>query len=404
MYRTWRVASRIKTLAAVMAIAASSVAIMVLLQITAPDQPAQLRQPAPARVESVAVQRMDLSPVETLTGRLRPKRRAELRFEVSGVVTERLVEPGQSVDRGADLLALDPGDYADAADDAEAQLRLEEEGVERDRRLLELARRNRKLQQQEVERLNKLGADSLVSRSRLDEARQRLAQLESEEARLRYGVESADARLRLRETALRRARRSLQRTRLRAPFAGVVNQVRVQVGDWVSNNQQAVELVDLSALELRLEARAEVAAAQTLGDTVPVEVDERTWEGRLVAIQPDPDPTTLTYALRVRLDPEAGRPGELARVQLSLTGLREVLAIPATAVVYAEADAYVFVVNDGVLERRKVRLGDRVGDLQVVREGLQPGTRIVRRDAAGLTDGQQVLVDPPDATIAAEPR
>lgn len=379
-----------KTLLGVVVIAALTAATLALLEATEPDLQPRLRAEPPARVEVAPVERRTVRPVETVVGRLEPVRRANLRFEVAGQVAERAVEPGQRVEQGALLLRLQDGDFRDAVAEAAAQLAIEREGVARDRQLLTLAEEQMELQAGEVRRLERLGADSLVARSQLDEARQRLVQLRAEVARLRHSVDTAQARVALRRAALDRAQRNLDRTRLRAPFAGVVNDVAVQVGDYVSSNQPALELLDLDALELHLEVRAAVAAAQELGAPVTVQTEDGPVEGRIVALQRHPDPSTFTYGLRVRVSGGETRSGRIARARLFLPRLEDVLTVPAASLVYDEGAAYVLTVEQGRLRRVPVRLGPRVGDDQVVYGELSPGGLIVARDAAALAAGQQV--------------
>lgn len=375
------------------AVALVVAAAVVVLKRTAPENNPERKPVPPARVAVYSVQGHDLQPVERLTGRLQPARRAQLRFEVSGRVSERMVEPGVRVEAGEILMRLAAGDYRDALSEAEAQLNLEREGVRRDRRLLKLAAENRALQEKEVDRLEQLDQKSMVARSGLDQARQTLAQLASEEARLRYSVESAESRLQLRRTAVERARRNLERTRLRAPFAGVVNRVQMQMGDYVSPTQNVVELIDVASLEFYAEARGDVAAAQHLGKQVQVRVAGRELEGTIVALEQDPDPSTFTYALRVRVPASAGISGMTAAADLTLPFLDDVMAVPASAVAYEQGAAYVLAVNDSRLHRRPVQLGQRVGQWQVIRKGLHAGERIVRRDVAALQEGQEVSVE-----------
>ncbi len=396
--------SRIKTSFAVVLVIAVTVAVAATLRATAPQPSAERRTQPPARVQATSVSRTDLAPTESVSGRLSPRLRSRLRFELSGQVAERAVEAGATVQRGDLLVRLDDGDLRDAVTQAEAQLSIEREAVKRDRRLLELARRHRDLQAREVQRLQRLDAGSLVSRSRLDEAQQQLLQLESELAQLENSVQSADARLQLRQSALDGARRNLARTRLRAPFDGVVNQVLVQQGDYVSPNQDAVEVVDVSELELNLQVRGAVATAQQLGDTVPVRLtDGRQLEGRVVALQRDPDPSTFTYGIRIRIPGEGVESGQTARAELPLKALHDVIALPAAGIMHDEGKAFVFVVDGGRLRRVEVTLGPRVGTLQVVRGGVVPGDQVVARDAAALSDDQAVEVERDTAATAQEP-
>ena len=256
---------------------------VLLLLLTAPDKEPMLQQVAVPAVRVAPVGLHELVPTEIVSGRLEPARRAEMHFELSGQVHSRPVEPGQAVQPDELLLSLDPGDFEDALVEADARLVQESRDIQRDRELLTLSRRNHDLQKNDVKRLEKLGADSLVSQSRLDEARIKLLQLESELAQLKSRVDSAEARLALKQAARNRAARKLARTQLLAPFAGSVNAVNVQVGDYVTPGRSVAELIDTSSLDLYVEVRGAVAQSLQQGQAVDVVVAAMTLPGKVIA-------------------------------------------------------------------------------------------------------------------------
>lgn len=358
---------------------------------TKPAPRPELREQPAARVAVTRAQRLDLAPTTALTGRLRPARGAQLHFEVSGRVVDRLVEPGQRVEAGAPLARLEEADYRDAAIEARARLEQEELAVARDRRLLKLAVEHRELQRKEVERLERLGEKSLASRTALDEARQRLLQLRGDEARLRQAVDGSDARLTLQRTTLARAERNLARTTLTAPFTGTVNTIDFEVGDSVTGNQPALELIDADRLDLYLEVNGDGARVLQRGQPVTVTIDGEQRPGEIIALQRDPDPATHTHPLRIRLDGEGLIPGQLAEAELPLAPLHDVIAVPVTAVLREEGRAWLFAVDEGgKLERREVTAGLRHGDHQVIVSGLEEGQTVAARDIAALSNGQAV--------------
>lgn len=366
------------------------VLILALIIVTRPQPQAQQSELPPVKVAAAPVVLSDLQPSVRVGGYLQPAQQARLQFQVQGRLQERWVEPGDMVAAGDKLLRLEQEDYRDLVAEAEAQLALEQAALARDRKLLALAERNRALQQDEVARQQRLGSESLSSKAALDAARQRLIQLQAEEAQLRYSVDTAPARLDKLAATLRRARRNLARTTLQAPFAGTVNRVLVEVGDDVSPNDVALELLDLSQLEFYAEIDRAVVTQLQRGQSIEVLVGEKVYGAEIVALQQHPDPDTYTYALRARFDNPGLVSGANAEARLLLPELNQVMTVPVSALVHDNGRIYLFVVRDGVLQRRQVRLGARQGERQVILSGVEAGERVVTRGGASLSDGLKV--------------
>jgi len=361
-----------------------------LLFLTSPENKPVLKDPVAVKVSQVTLATTTINPRVTVTGRLQPANRALLRFEVSGQLAERQVEPGQLVEAGAVLLTLADADASDSLAEAQARLEMETAAVGRDRRLLKIASKDVVLQQQEVKRLQQLVSESLVSATRRDQAKQKLLQLQSNQAQLRYSVDTAEARIKSARAAQARAARNLARTKLTAPFAGTVNVVHNEVGDYVTPTSVAIELVDLDNIDLYVEVTGETAAAISLQQNVSLQINGQTHRGQVVALRSDPDPVTFTHAIRIRLESKGLLPGTLGSVVLPLAVQPAVLVVPVSSLLQEDGRSYVFVVKDGQLERRVVQIGVRDGDRMVVRSGLQSGEKIVARDIAALSDGQKV--------------
>ncbi len=369
-----------------------SLLILTTLILSRPEKSGKLRAPTVPTVVVEEVGLRDVHPSLQISGRLQPRLAATLSAEVAGRVVERSVEPGRQVTAGALLMRLEEGDYRDALARAEAQLSQERAAVSRDRRLLELARQTRELQAKEVARLKRLGSESLTSVSRLDEARQRLLQLQGEEARLDYSVSTATSRLALRRAERDSAARDLERCNITAPFAGTVNELLADVGDRVAVNRELASLVALDELDFYAELPGDAQTALSLGQTLMVRVAGVALEGRLVSLQREPDHSTHTLALRIRVAGEGLVPGALAETRLPLRALNNVLLVPVAALLREDGKAYLFVEKQGQLSRRRVETGRRDGDAVVVLSGVAAGERIVARDVAALSDAQQVKV------------
>jgi len=371
----------------------ATILVLVLLVATKPEAKSEMRSPTVTRVEVIPVTVEDLQPRVEQTGVLRPRQVASLRFEVPGELALRAVEPGQRVSAGDLLLQLDDADYRDAVIEAESQLAETGAAVKQDQALLKLARDNRDLAQREYQRLEKLGKDSLASDSTRESSRQKLNSLQSEVARLSFSVESNQARLARLQAALSRARRNQTRSRLLAPFDGQVNRVLVEVGDYLQGNSMVLELIDTSALELRLEVSGDVAAALKLGQRIAVDVDGKQLPGELIALQYDPDPQTHTHPIRVRIPGQGLMPGQLGQVGLPLRPRKQALVVPSSALLREEGGQYLFLVRDGRLKRQRVIPGIRQQERQVIRQGVVAGDLVVARDVEVLSDGLTVQVE-----------
>lgn len=376
----------------VISVVAGTLVILLLLKLTAPDKSSDMKILPQTRVQLIKVIQKDITVKETLVGRLKPVRSSQLNFEVSSQVQQRLVEPGESVQKGQVLLVLDDSDYKNQVDNARAQLQIEQAAILRDRRLLKLAKENRKLQEKEVRRQQRLLKKSLTSAFNLDSATQRLSQLQLDEARLIYSVTSSDARLIVKQSALERAERNLAHCQLKSPWAGKVNRVLVQVGDYVTPLKSVLGLVDDQRLEFLLSLRGEVARRLSRLMPVSVMIDGRKVTGSIIAMQTDPDPETFTHEIRISLPAGAGYAGQMVKADIQLPTLPQVLVVPATAIIYEDGKRYVMRYRNGMLQRTPVLTGVRVGNDQVILNGLQAGEKIVLRDVASLSDGQQVKV------------
>ncbi len=368
-----------------------TIAVIMLLLWTRPETYAELRELPPPAVNVEQVCKLDIQPITRVTGKLQPSRSATMQFQVSGQVTQRFIEAGEYVEKDSILLTIEDGDYSDAVQESKALLKTERDAIERDSRLLELQIQERELQEQEVARLERLGKNSLASKSLYEQALQELYRQQGEEARLKHSVDSARSRLSIEQARLNKAERNLQRTRLTAPFSGTVNNINVDVGDYVSPGQPAVEMVQVDALDLNVEITGTAAALLDLGQTVRIETNFDERQGEIIALSVDPDPLTNTHSLKIRVPSARLFPGELAVANLPGRNYRDAKVVPLGAILYEDGQTYLFQVAEERLARVPVQLVERYNNVHII-EGVEHGTMIVSRDVSSLADGQTVTV------------
>ncbi len=316
-------------------------------------------------VETAKAKSLKLAETVRAVGTFRSDESVIVRPEIAGRVIETPFTEGQVVDQGALLFRLDDSIVKAELVEAEAAYVLARQNNQRARELLEK------------------GAGTARAR---DEA---LARMEMDRAR----VELARARL--------------AKTRIQAPFAGIVGLRQVSVGDYVAAGQDLVNIESIDAVKLDFRIPERHLAQLAVGQTVAAEVDAfpgRSFEGRVHAIDPQIDPAGHSIAVRARLpNPERRlRPGLFARVVLAVSESGESISIPEQAILPRGEKFFIYKVVDGKAALTPVEIGRRVaGQVQIVR-GLAPGEEVVIAGQMKLQDGAPVQpIGPPAAGTAA---
>jgi len=372
-------------------ISISIIAITALLW-TKPDTYAELQSVSPSTVKVDVVKQIDIQPFAKATGKLEPARKASLHFQVSGQINERLVEAGTRIKVKDKMLSVDSGDFIDAVEESKALLEIKRDTIKRDIRLLELIKQERELQEEEVKRLKQLDRNSLTSKSNYDQALQSLYRQQAEETRLNHSVNLARSELKVEQARLSKAKRNLERTQLISPFDGIINTVYVEVGDYVSPGQTALEIIQLDELDLNLEISGTTVSKLGLGQKIKVETEKDNREGEVISISLDPNSETNTHTLKIRLASNGLFSGQLAVANLPGKLYEKANVIPISSILYEDNLSYIFEVVDNYVVKKEIRLVERFNDFQII-EGVESGIRIVSKDVSSLTDGQVIIAN-----------
>ena len=337
----------------------------------------------PVVVERVVAR--DLEERIEATGELIARNRALIAAEVGGRITELIVDEGNPVAEGDAVLAIDP--ERRQLEQANAQARLAEvvaAAAEAER---------------EHARLRRLHEEGVASQARLDQAdtQMRLARSRSDAAQAQLGV----------------AQRALEDARVRAPFAGVIAERRISVGEFVQPGTPLFELVAMDPLEAEFHLPEADASRVREGQEVAVRVAPhagQVFAARVGFVSPTVDPSTHTLLVRaVVANPEGRlRPGLFAAVDLGVARRTEVPMIPEEAVLQrADGEVAFRLGPDLRVQRRVIQTGvHRDGEVEVTR-GLAVGDRIVVRGHYSLVDGAPVQprtpAGEPDGDVAGGP-
>jgi len=208
-------------------------------------------------------------------------------------------------------------------------------------------------------------------------------------------LDEAAANLKVLEAAVALARAKLQKTQIRAPFAGIVGIRNVSVGDYVKEGQELINIEDISSLKVDFRLPENHLGRLQTGQAVEIASDAvpgQVFQGIVDAIDPQLDTSGRAISLRARLPNPALklRPGLFVRVRLAFGEARQGLAVPEAALVPAGGDNFVFKVVDGKVQRVKVKTGQRRGASVEIIEGLAEGDQVVTAGQLKLRDGVPV--------------
>ena len=348
-------------------------------------------------VRADAVERRDLTSAVTASGNVRARRKVDISSDISARVAELLIDEGDDVEEGQELLRLDPSRYEAAVNRSRATLMQAQASVTQSRANFDRADR-------EADRKESLWArDSLlVSRQEVENAR---TDLEVQQALLR----SAEFGVRQAQAALDEARDELSKTVIVAPMAGRVTRLNVEEGETVivgtMNNPGSLVLTvsDLSVMEVVLEVDETDVPEITLGDRATVDLDafpDLEFPGVVTkignsAIRPPSQVAgtgqtpTIDFEVVVTLEnPEAElRPDLSATAEVVTETRNNQLSIPIIALTLREDEEDgnddsdpiegVFVITDGRAHFTPVEVGIAGQEYFEVISGLSEGDSIV---------------------------
>jgi len=325
------------------------------------------RSSAPASVTLVTVRSERVSQKLEALGNARANESVDISTKLSNIVTAVTFRDGERVKRGQVLVQLDNAQARADVAEAQAALTESESQYNRSRELLN------------TQALSKSSFDQLVATLAANRARLGAAQARFED------------------------------TVIRAPFSGRVGLRRVSVGTLISPGDVITTLDDTSVIKLDFSVPENFLASLREGLSIRASAPAfpgRSFAGSVASIDSRVDMNTRSVTVRALLanDDGALRPGMFLNVTLA-NDEREALVIPEEALSPEAERQYVYVVTDGKVSRREVRIGGRRPGRVEILAGLTAGERVVVEGTQKVRDGATVRAteravdpDPADGT------
>jgi membrane fusion protein (multidrug efflux system) len=308
------------------------------------------KEATPVPVEVTTVTPRSISTYYQTTATLEPEKRVDILCKLSGEVKQILVEEGDYVKEGAVLCRLD---------DAELSVALEEARINRDKQKLEL------------ERLDSMREQNLIS--------------DKEYQDINYQFELA-------ANAYESARVKYEYTQIRAPFDGVVTSRLVDPGENVAMASRLFVMADTKPLLLSMYLPEAEARRVRPGQKVFIRPDtdpDAQFAGEILRIAPEVDLRTGTVKVTAQTT-GGGVPGSFVRVRILMDTHEGVLAVPRRSIVSDAGDHFVYIAAADTVRKAEVGIGYEDESHAEITRGLSRGDTVVTAGVGGIREGTKV--------------
>jgi RND family efflux transporter MFP subunit len=247
----------------------------------------------------------------------------------------------------------------------------------------------------EFGRIRSLLDQKVVSQSEFD---QRRTQVEAARQQYRVAVNGAEQSYRSLDAARARvtlARKAMADTAVRAPFAGLVAERLVSVGDYVTRGTRVATVVKIDPLRVELTVPEQSMALVKAGQPVRLSVDAYPGEQfaatvRFVSPALRSDQRALTVEAVAPNRDGRLKPGLFVTASIQQGAPTPALLVPATAVETIAGTSRVYVIRDGKAEEKIVTLGEPAGSLIEITSGVSKGDVVAAEPRGRVADGMPI--------------
>ncbi len=322
--------------------------------------------------EILKVSPTELKQTMALSGALRAVDQSSVKARVAAEVREVLVREGESVTAGQILIRMDTSEFQARVDQAKGNLNAM-------RAQLDIATKNRDNNRALLDK-------GFISRAAFDNTASQFAAAQA-------NVEAAHG-------ALDIVQKSLNDSVVRAPISGLIAVRNVQPGEKVSIDYKLLDIVNLKKMEVEALVPTSDITQIKIGQTVLLHIEGLTEEftGHVTRINPatQAGSRSITIYIQVANPQDVLKVGMFVDAQLVLRTKANVIAIPQSAVHKESSGAYVYGIENNVITRKIVTLGQdgRNGEeaLIEITAGLKAEDQIVKTDMGNLRPGTTVRI------------
>jgi HlyD family secretion protein len=296
-----------------------------------------------------AIERGDVTKTVSASGNVQALVTVQVGSQLSGLVSQVLVDFNSPVSKGDVLAVIDAKTYASRVNQGTADLGAVTAALAQQRAALEPAKAQNEVDQAAYRRVKSLADQGFASGQALDQATAAVKRSEAGVALARAQIAAQSARVAQSKAGLEASRYDLGRTQILSPIDGVVVDRKIDPGQTVAASFQAPVLFqiaqDLSKLQVKImvdEADiGQIREGQTVKFTVDAYPDE-TFQGAVTQVrkQPETQQNVVAYAVIAEAENKGGRllPGMTANADVVIDERPNVLKVPAAALRFKPAD------------------------------------------------------------------
>ncbi|MBM3284611.1 MAG: efflux RND transporter periplasmic adaptor subunit [Candidatus Aminicenantes bacterium] len=368
------------------------------------SRPAQKAEEAGLPVRVAAVRHGELvmrlkSPGEAFT-----EKRIIVKAEVSGTIKNLNVREGKQVRAGDLLVELEDREYRLKLERADAlrlrylsELLLEKQFADEDKRPDSRAEQKIKQAEEEFSRASSLFSQGLLSRDEFETARRAYELVMIETGRMKEEIMAAAKGLTQAEIDVKIAQMELEKTSIRAPFSGVITDIRVSPGETISAGRELFTLVDISHIKVKAKVLESEVGKMKEGHEASLKFSAypgKTFKGRVEAVSPVTNPEDKTCSVYISVENPAGeiKPGMHADVEIAADVYRDRLLVPQAAVLVRGGRKLVFVVEEDLAKWRYIDVGLENEEYAEVLDGVREGEKVVTEGHFTLAHDAKVRV------------
>ncbi|WP_018247290.1 efflux RND transporter periplasmic adaptor subunit [Orenia marismortui] len=370
-------------------------------------------------VEIITAKTGEISNYITVTGTAKAIKSSSLTPELQKRVTEILVDEGDKVKVADKLIQLDQADIKAQVAEAKtafnsAQAALEEllagsrqEEIDKLTAQVEQAKVSYEQKERDYKRYQRLFDKEAISKQQLESVRTEYISAKNNYKALQESLKMAQAgptqeaintqksNVEQARAQLNTAQLNLDKTQIKAPFAGLIAKVDIEVGE-MAGAQAVISILDLSSIEIKTYVSEKNINSLELNQSVEVDFNalDHKLEGEIENISPALNQEKLGFPVEIKVNNTNNliKEGMYAEVKIKTEHSAGKIVIPKQALIQENDKSYVYIVKKNKAVKKEVNTGLTTTESIEILSGIEAGDKVITVGSEQVTAGYEVRI------------